>query len=77
MQTVCQDLGDWDKTREAIDALPVMDCLVNNAAMGESQPFLQVTEERLDRLIQFEFFGLSLLVSIAIIVIFVYCNNAK
>lgn len=42
------DVANWDNTREVIDSLGTFDALVNNAAMGTSQPFLECTREVLD-----------------------------
>ena len=49
IHTVCQDIGDWDKTRAEVEKLPVMNGLVNNAGINTPQPFFEVTEEKLDR----------------------------
>jgi short-subunit dehydrogenase len=43
-------LSDWQKTRETLSELPAMDYLVNNAGMGMSKPFLEITEEELDNI---------------------------
>ena len=49
INTICQDIGDWDATRKAVEKLPVMDGLVNNAGVNTQQAFLEVTEDKLDR----------------------------
>ena len=49
INTICQDIGDWNGTRAAVEKLPVMDGLVNNAGINTQQSFLEVTEEKLDR----------------------------
>jgi L-xylulose reductase len=50
IKTICVDLSDWQKTRETLSELPAMDYLVNNAGMGMSKPFLEITEEELDNI---------------------------
>ena len=47
--TICQDIGEWNETREAVETLPAMDGLVNNAGINTQQAFLDVTEDKLDR----------------------------
>ncbi|CAG5031498.1 unnamed protein product [Parnassius apollo] len=42
------DVADWSKTREIIDSLGHFDALVNNAAVGVCQPFLECTPESFD-----------------------------
>ena len=49
--TICQDIGEWNETREAVEKLPAMDGLVNNAGINTQQAFLDVTEDKLDRYI--------------------------
>ena len=49
INTICQDIGDWNGTRAAVEKLPVMDGLVNNAGINTQQSFLEVTEDKLDR----------------------------
>lgn len=42
------DVGDWNKTREVIESLGHFDALVNNAAVGLTQPFFECTPEAFD-----------------------------
>ena len=42
------DLTDWDATKAALDPLPAMAGLVNNAAVAVVQPFLEVNPEDFD-----------------------------
>ena len=49
INTICQDIGDWNGTRATVEKLPVMDGLVNNAGINTQQSFLEVTEDKLDR----------------------------
>ena len=42
------DLTDWDATKAALEPLPQMDGLVNNAAVAVVQPFLEVKPEDFD-----------------------------
>ena len=42
------DLTDWEATKAALEPLPVMDGLVNNAAIAVVQPFLDVNPEDFD-----------------------------
>jgi len=48
INTICQDIGDWNGTRAAVEKLPAMDGLVNNAGINTQQSFLEVTEDKLD-----------------------------
>jgi len=45
---VCVDLADWSATRKAVEALPPIDFLVNNAAVAKLDSFLDVTPEDID-----------------------------
>jgi NAD(P)-dependent dehydrogenase (short-subunit alcohol dehydrogenase family) len=45
------DVTDSDAARAAIAGLPRLDILVNNAGVNRPQPFLEVDDETLDRLI--------------------------
>src|SRR5437588_10964312 len=45
------DVTDSERARAAIAALPRLDILVNNAGMNRPQPFLEVDEATLDRMI--------------------------
>ena len=46
---ICQDLGDWEGTKKTLQSLPVMDGLVNNAAIGDQKAFFDNTPEFLDK----------------------------
>jgi NAD(P)-dependent dehydrogenase (short-subunit alcohol dehydrogenase family) len=48
---VC-DVTDAAAMRAAIDRMPVLDVLVNNAGTNIPQPFLEVSEENLDFLLR-------------------------
>lgn len=39
------DIGDWDKTRKVVESFGVIDHLVNNAAFGILESFLDITQE--------------------------------
>ncbi|CAL8098376.1 unnamed protein product [Orchesella dallaii] len=45
---ICVDLSSWKETETALENLERVDCLVNNAAIMESQDFLEITEEMFD-----------------------------
>lgn len=47
---VC-DVTDVNAMREAIAAIPVLDILVNNAGTNVPEPFVEVSEDRLDQLL--------------------------
>ena len=49
IHTVCVDLSDWDSTRKAVDGIGPIDLLVNNAGYGVGTPFLDVTEDELNK----------------------------
>ncbi|XP_074659196.1 L-xylulose reductase-like [Tubulanus polymorphus] len=49
IETVCVDLLDWNKTREAVLKVLPIDLLVNNAGICEIVPFLSTTEACMDR----------------------------
>lgn len=49
VHTICQDLSDWNGTKRALEELPTMDGLVNNAGFADCTPFFEVTEEQLDK----------------------------
>jgi len=49
IETVCVDVGDWNETRVAIQKVLPIDALVNNAAIAEIHPMLEVTPESFDR----------------------------
>ncbi|KAM3964544.1 D-erythrulose reductase-like [Aphomia sociella] len=44
------DVADWDKTRKVVESLGLFDGLVNNAAFGLSEPFLETTQSSFDKL---------------------------
>jgi L-xylulose reductase len=50
VQTVAVDLGNWEATKEAIGKLPLVDYLVNNAALFQGSSFLDVSEQQFDAL---------------------------
>eukprot|EP00092_Neocalanus_flemingeri_P032384 GFUD01035209.1.p1 GENE.GFUD01035209.1~~GFUD01035209.1.p1 ORF type:complete len:245 (-),score=77.03 GFUD01035209.1:73-807(-) len=50
VQTVHLDLTDWEATKAALEPLPAMDGLVNNAAVAVVAPFLEVKPEDFDLL---------------------------
>lgn len=50
VKIIQQDVADWNGTREKILALPVLDCLVNNAGIGDQSMFLDVPEDELDKI---------------------------
>ncbi|KAL3890721.1 hypothetical protein ACJMK2_003001 [Sinanodonta woodiana] len=43
--TVHNDLGNWRATKEVIEGLPTVDCLVNNAGVGRLGSIVDVSEE--------------------------------
>lgn len=49
IKPVCVDLADWDAARAAVEAVGPVHALVNNAAVAELAPFLEVTPESFDR----------------------------
>jgi L-xylulose reductase len=49
IETVTPDLSDWTSTREVVGSLGPFDLLVNNAGVNKLTPFLEQTEEDLDR----------------------------
>jgi len=48
VKTVHQDLTDWEATKAALEPLPLMDGLVNNAGVAICTPFLEVKPEDFD-----------------------------
>jgi len=48
---VCVDLADWEATRKAVEALPPIDLLVNNAAVAVSLSLLDTDPETFDNYI--------------------------
>jgi len=47
---VCVDLADWSATRAAVEALPPIDLLVNNAAILRNDSFFEMNPETFDSL---------------------------
>jgi len=48
---VCVDLADWTATRQAVEALPPIDLLVNNAGVINRDKFVDITPEEFDRIL--------------------------
>lgn len=48
IEPLCVDLSDWDATEKALKDIGPVDLLVNNAAYGNLQPFLEVTPDQFD-----------------------------
>lgn len=48
---VACDVTNTQEMRKAIAAIPVLDVLVNNAGTNIPEPFVEVSEEHLDRLL--------------------------
>lgn len=46
---VCVDLSCWEETRKAVENIGPIDLLVNNAAIAILHPFLEITEEAVDK----------------------------
>ncbi|KAJ8679029.1 hypothetical protein QAD02_014816 [Eretmocerus hayati] len=46
--TICVDLCDWDKTRNAVKSVLPIDLLVNNAGVACLRPFLSATQKDFD-----------------------------
>jgi len=42
------DIADWTATRQAVEALPPIDLLVNNAAVLTRTSFLDLSVEQID-----------------------------
>jgi NADP-dependent 3-hydroxy acid dehydrogenase YdfG len=53
LHTYCVDMSDWTKLREVVDALPVMDGLVNNAGVSKGADFVDATPEQFDWYVDF------------------------
>lgn len=49
IEVVCVDLCDWDKTREAVNSIGVLDGLVNSAGVIFIEPFLEFSPESFDK----------------------------
>jgi len=50
IETVVCDLSDWDGSRQILQSLPPIHCLVNNAAMAICTPFLDIPPQEFDTL---------------------------
>jgi len=48
IRPVCVDLADWSATRAAVEALPPIDLLINNAAILKSDSFFEMDPETFD-----------------------------
>ncbi|CAG7730776.1 unnamed protein product [Allacma fusca] len=48
IRTIAVDLGNWKATREAMEGLPAVDYLVNNAGILSAANFLDVTQQDFD-----------------------------
>ncbi|XP_017693156.1 PREDICTED: L-xylulose reductase isoform X2 [Lepidothrix coronata] len=55
IEPLCLDLADWDAAEAAVGAAGPFELLVNNAAVAELQPFLEVTREALQRSLDVNF----------------------
>ncbi|NXY72333.1 DER reductase, partial [Glareola pratincola] len=55
IEPLCLDLADWDATEAAVGAAGPFELLVNNAAVAELQPFLEVTRAALQRSLDVNF----------------------
>lgn len=49
IEIVCADVGNWDETKAAVESVLPVDLLVNNAAIAECIPFLEVPPDSFDR----------------------------
>ena len=49
IHAVCVDLADWTATRQAVEALPPIDLLVNNAGVLNRDKFVDAAPEEFDR----------------------------
>ena len=49
IETVCADVSNWDETKAAVESVLPIDLLVNNAAIAECIPFLEVPPDSFDR----------------------------
>lgn len=57
INTICVNLRDWDATRQSLGQLPPFDILVNNAGFGRSGPFLDMSRELTDNMIDMNIKG--------------------
>lgn len=48
IKTYCQDISQWTTLKILVESLPVMDGVVNNAAINILEPIVDVREESLD-----------------------------
>ncbi|KAM7035473.1 L-xylulose reductase isoform 3-T3 [Acridotheres tristis] len=55
IETLCLDLADWEAVEAAVGAAGPFELLVNNAAVAELQPFLEVTRSALQRSLDVNF----------------------
>lgn len=46
---ICVDLADWVQTREALEPLESVDCLINNAAVAIPGGFLDIQPNDFDK----------------------------
>ncbi|KAM3921949.1 D-erythrulose reductase-like [Leptodactylus fuscus] len=60
VETICVDLADWPATEAALGSIGPVDLLVNNAAVAEERPFLEITQDSFDRLFAINTRGLVL-----------------
>jgi len=49
VQTICVDIGDWERTRNALVELEPVDCIVNNAAHLLCKDIMHTSPEDFDR----------------------------
>ena len=47
--SICVDLSDWNATKYALENLPPIHCLVNNAGIAILGPFLEAKPEEFDK----------------------------
>ena len=60
---MCVDLTDWENTQNAVKSLGNIDLLVNNAAIIDPAPFLDVTEDSFDRQVAVLLIGLRMVIA--------------
>ncbi|GLV32942.1 uncharacterized protein CBL_08996 [Carabus blaptoides fortunei] len=49
IETICVDIQNWNETRNSLKTLGHVDCLVNNAAVAQLSPFLEIKPEEFDQ----------------------------
>lgn len=49
MKTICVDIADVKAVQEQLESVGPINLLVNNAAVTDLQPFLEVTPDTFDR----------------------------